>query len=38
VVEEGSFKVLSTKPNGILNTMIAVQQPLEQAQIADELL
>lgn len=38
VVEEGSFKVLSTKPNSILSAMIAAQQPLEQAQIAEKLL
>lgn len=31
VVEEGPFKVLSTKPGSILNAMIATQQPLEQA-------
>ena len=31
VVEEGSFKALSTNPGSILNEMIAVQQPIEQA-------
>jgi ATP-binding cassette subfamily B protein len=29
VVEEGSFKVLSTKSDSILNNMIATQQPLQ---------
>ena len=38
VVEEGAFTVLSTKPGGILNAMIAAQQPLEQAKIVDALL
>jgi len=38
LVEEGTFRVLSTKPGGILNAMIAAQQPLEQAQIVETLL
>lgn len=29
VVEEGSFKELSVKPDGVLNRMIMVQQPLQ---------
>lgn len=38
VVEEGTFSVLSTKPGSILSTMIAAQQPLEQAKMAEALL
>jgi hypothetical protein len=38
VVEEGAFKVLSTKPGSILSAMITAQQPIEQAQITNELL
>ena len=38
LVEEGPFRVLSTKPGGILSAMIAAQQPLEQAQIVHTLL
>ena len=30
VVEEGPFNVLSTRPDSLLSSMIAVQQPLEQ--------
>ena len=37
VVEEGPFNVLSTKPGSFLRAMIAAQQPIEQAQIAEEL-
>lgn len=38
LVEEGTFRELRTKPGGILNAMIAAQQPLEQAQIVETLL
>ena len=41
VVEEGSFSVLSVKPGGILNVMLAAQLPLEQekpAEVAGQLL
>ena len=36
VVEEGSFSVLSVKPGGILNAMLAAQLPLEQKRPAEE--
>lgn len=35
VVEEGSFSVLSVKPGGILNSMLAAQLPLEQERLAE---
>ncbi len=35
VVEEGSFSVLSVKPGGILNIMLAAQLPLEQEKLAE---
>lgn len=35
VVEEGTFSVLSVKPNGILNAMLAAQLPLEPEQITE---
>jgi ABC-type multidrug transport system fused ATPase/permease subunit len=38
VVEEGPFGVLSTRPGSILSGMIAAQQLLEQAQVAEALL
>lgn len=35
VVEEGSFSVLSVKPGGILNVMLAAQLPMEQEKPAE---
>lgn len=35
VAEEGLFGMLSEKPGGILNGMIAAQQPLEKAQLVE---
>ena len=32
VIEEGPFTVLRTRPGSILNDMIAIQQPLQQAE------
>lgn len=35
VVEEGPFSVLSVKPGGILNVLLAAQLPLEQKKLAE---
>jgi ATP-binding cassette subfamily B protein len=35
VVEEGPFSVLSVRPGGILNAMLAAQLPLEQEKLAE---